>query len=422
MLQIRLSNKGSVSEGGGKPLPAETVTVACPDHLVLADLPVAKSIGTTSTASHVKIAGRRSRRHLGERVHFCVCCDFPIAIYGRLSPCEHAFCLDCARSDSSCYLCDERIQKIQTIKMMEGILICAAPHCLKSFLKKSEFENHIHESHADLLQSNFEKVDGNESEAFNVTRPSSTEAHAKQSTAADTSTARSLPRTGLSPSPNSNPHDLDDKAHRNQPREQPSSKSSIMQPKQPPFYGRHPNYPPELQQENNPHPGFGRPGPYNRFNNQQNFDMQPGPLQRRDSDRFSDKHQGGLSEFPFSDYPQSHQPPNFAVPLNANQGLAPPGYNILPFPVEGLQPFYNSPYETTRTDIQLESGPEQGSLLGFPAPSIGDTAFLEGNPQPWNLGAGMPFEQIPVSQGISGNYANQTGAQGRATYPPLPLT
>lgn len=85
MLQIRL-NKDLSSEGGGgpKPLPGETVTVACPDHLILADLPVAKSLGVVTSASLVKTVGRRSRRHLGERVHFCVRCDFPIAIYGRL--------------------------------------------------------------------------------------------------------------------------------------------------------------------------------------------------------------------------------------------------------------------------------------------------------------------------------------------------
>ena len=85
MLQIRLS-KAPASEGpaGVKPTPVETVTVACPDHLVLADLPVAKGIGSATAASLVKTLGRRSRRQLGERVHFCVRCDFPIAVYGRL--------------------------------------------------------------------------------------------------------------------------------------------------------------------------------------------------------------------------------------------------------------------------------------------------------------------------------------------------
>jgi E3 ubiquitin-protein ligase Hakai len=91
---IRLSKPSSETGGGGaggggggavvKPSTAETVTVACPDHLVLADLPVAKGIGSATAATIVKTVGRRSRRQLGERVHFCVRCDFPIAIYGRL--------------------------------------------------------------------------------------------------------------------------------------------------------------------------------------------------------------------------------------------------------------------------------------------------------------------------------------------------
>lgn len=85
MLQIRLNKTPSgEGAGGAKPLPAETVTVACPDHLVLAKLPVAKGIGAPIAASLVKTVGRRSRRQLGERVHFCVRCDFPMAIYGRL--------------------------------------------------------------------------------------------------------------------------------------------------------------------------------------------------------------------------------------------------------------------------------------------------------------------------------------------------
>lgn len=90
MLQIRLRSKGPSAEGGGGANlpPVETVTVACPDHLVIADLPVAKSIGSAPAAPVVKTVGRRSRRQLGERVHFCVR-DFPIAIYGRLVRAKH---------------------------------------------------------------------------------------------------------------------------------------------------------------------------------------------------------------------------------------------------------------------------------------------------------------------------------------------
>lgn len=422
MLQIRLSNKGSASQGagGGKSLAVETVTVACPDHLVLADLPVAKSIGTATTPSTLKIVGRKSRRHLGERVHICVCCDFPIAIYGRLSPCEHAFCLDCARSDSSCYLCEERIQKIQTIKMMEGIFICAAPHCLKSFLKNSEFEAHIYDNHADLLESNVVKEGVNESDAFNGTRASSTDAHAKQSVGADASTARTLPRTGFSSNSLSQSHDPDEKAHHTQTRDQPPLTTSTIQPTPPPYYGRNPNYPPEGQSENNTAPVFDRRGPYNRFHNQHKFDMQGSPLHRSDSDQLMNKQRGISSEFPFANYsPQSQQLPNYVVPVNTNQGR-PAAYNTTPVPLEGAQQFYNAHYETTRLDMPSESGPGpgpgHGSLLGFPPAPAGGNSFPGNYPPQWNMGPGIPFDQIPASRGMSESYANQSDSQGGTAY------
>ncbi|KAK9090195.1 hypothetical protein Sjap_023372 [Stephania japonica] len=424
MLQIRL-NRVSSSEGtaGAKSLPVETVTVACPDHLVLADLPVAKSIGIASTVSSVKTVGRRSRRHLGERVHFCVRCDFPIAIYGRLSPCEHAFCLDCARSDSSCYLCDERIQKIQTIKMMEGIFICAAPHCLKSFLKRPNFESHIHESHVNLLQPKTEKEDGNELDAFSVAMPMSIDPHAKQSTPTDSSsTARGQLRTGFSPSSTSQPSDLEEKAHRLQSREQQSPKPPIMQPKPPPFYGRHPNYP-EVQPGN---PQADNGGPYNRFHHQQSYEA--GSLQWRDSDQFSDKQQGTPSESPFPDYPSahySHTPPNFVTPVGSNQVLPPPGFGHPSFPNEGAQPFHNAHYEMARPDLATDGGSEQGSLLGYPMPPPVGMNFPDGYPQPWNMGSGggMLFEQSPAGQGIPEGYANVSDHKdGKGVLAPQPAT
>ncbi|XP_074330433.1 E3 ubiquitin-protein ligase HAKAI homolog isoform X2 [Apium graveolens] len=163
MLQIKLRDKGGPSAEGGVGVKAssggEATTAACPDHLKIADLAVAKRLGSvTSAASFVKTVGRKARPEMGERVHICLQCNFPIAIYGRLSPCDHAFCLDCARSGSTCYFCDERIQKIQTIKVHEGIWICAAPDCFKSFLKKDEFDTHVRSSHGDLIKKNDSEV------------------------------------------------------------------------------------------------------------------------------------------------------------------------------------------------------------------------------------------------------------------------
>ncbi|KAI3474708.1 hypothetical protein Pfo_029893 [Paulownia fortunei] len=270
MLQIRLSKPASETGASAKPVPVDTVTVACPDHLVLADLPVAKSLGSPSATAVIKTVGRRSRRQLGERVHFCVRCDFPIAIYGRLSPCEHAFCLDCARSDSLCYLCDERIQKIQTIKMMEGIFICAAPHCLKSFLKKSEFELHINEIHADLLHPSKEK-EGNESEAIS----------ARKSSASDT-TVQAPPRPVFSPCSNTQVHDREDKTQRPQSRDQPPSRPVMQLRPMPPFSGQAPNHPSEQHPDSNQSHVFDRAASQNRFP-QQTFDPQSQGGLRQDS-------------------------------------------------------------------------------------------------------------------------------------------
>uniref|UniRef100_A0A0V0I7G9 RING-type E3 ubiquitin transferase n=1 Tax=Solanum chacoense TaxID=4108 RepID=A0A0V0I7G9_SOLCH len=375
MLQIRLSKPANESGGVANWLPPETVTVACPDHLVIAELPVAKSLGTVNPASLPKTVGRRSRRQLAERVHFCVCCDFPIAVYGRLSPCEHIFCLDCARSDSLCYLCDERIQKIQTIKMLEGVYICAAPHCLKSFLKKTEFESHIHETHSDLLHA---EKDGNISESASARKPTASE-----------STVQAPPKPIFSPGSGSQAHDREDKAHHSQTRDQQLPRPFMQQ--KPPFTGSIQNQPPEQQSDSNPPPGFERPGMQNWLP-QQGFDAQ--------------------GSFPVH-MPQPH---GFAAPISSNPGLSHQfGYPQLAS--DGAQPFYGAAsFEMPMPDSTPERRSEQGSLLGFPPGAAGKMNFPENYPRPWNMGqpAGS-FEPTAVQPSPDG-YVNATDPQGRAVF------
>ena len=43
-------------------------------------------------------------RRPGKKVHFCVSCSFPIATYGRLYPCLHAYCLSCATDMEKCFM------------------------------------------------------------------------------------------------------------------------------------------------------------------------------------------------------------------------------------------------------------------------------------------------------------------------------
>ena len=43
-------------------------------------------------------------RKTGDKAHFCICCSFPVAIFGRLYPCLHAYCLACASDMDSCFM------------------------------------------------------------------------------------------------------------------------------------------------------------------------------------------------------------------------------------------------------------------------------------------------------------------------------
>ncbi|KAG0460769.1 hypothetical protein HPP92_021066 [Vanilla planifolia] len=404
MLHIRLS-KGQSADGGSGvaklTAPVETVTVACPEHLVIADLPVAKIVGS-GAGSSVRNVGRRSRCLIGDRIHFCVRCDFPIAIYGRLIPCEHAFCLACARNDPSCYLCDERVQKIQTIKMLEGIYICAAPHCLKSFLKKAEFETHVHETHADLLRLNVDKEGGNDINTMNATKPSS--ADLQKHLAPETSTARAPPRSSYSPSSNSQAQDREDRTRRLPSKDQPTQRMPL-QLRPPPFPSRQPQ-PGDLQANSNPSQVPDRT--YNWLAQPQRFE---GSMQFQ-----QDNDQNPRPETLIPNYPlQLPLQANYQMPLNPNQPLIAAPFNYPPFPVDVTQPFYGaSPFDIPRAEsVPLEGGSEQASVLGIPPAPTGTASFSDKFPRPWGMGlVGMPFQPIPAGQGLPDGFGTLADSRG----------
>lgn len=374
MLQIRLSKPSSEGVGVAKPLSAETVTVACPQHLVLADLPVAKGLGSASATSIIKTAGRRSRRQPGERTHFCVRCDFPIAIYGRLSPCEHAFCLDCARSDSLCYLCDERIQKIQTIKLMEGIFICAATRCFKSFVETSEFLSHMKENHAEDLPPNTEK-EGNKLETIG----------ARKSSASD-SPVLAPPKPVVYPNSNSH-HDREPKGQHPQSRDHPSPGLVSYSTPMPLFYGSVVSNTPEQRLDGNQSQLFDRVGPQNQFP-QQAFDSQV--VLQQDS-----------------------------VPIDPNPVLASSQFGYAPSVLDGTQQFFGTPYDMARPVSTPEVRPEHSSLLGFPPGSAGAFNPVQNYPRTWSMGpAADGFTNASDPQGIvffQGDYGQNMGILPSAT-------
>lgn len=289
--------------------------------------------------------------------------------------------------------CNDRIQKIQTIKRMEELFICAAPHCFKSFLKKTDFVLHINGNHADLLPSNMEK-DGNDSEAVNARKPTGSD-----------STVQAPPRPTFSIGPTSQLHDRE--AHRQQSRDQPPPRP-VMQPKGvPAFPGAVQNHL-EQQPDHNAPPGFDR-----RFV-QQAFDSQGG--MRQESGQHPDKQQGHASDSTFPEYPlQTNQPPNFAVPINQNPVLAPPQFGYPPFGPDGPPPFYGGPYEMSRPESVPEGGPEQGSLLGFPPGPAGGVNFAESYPRPWSMSPAIGSFDPSVGQGTVEGFMSTSDPQGRST-------
>lgn len=48
--------------------------------------------------------GRVHQRKPGSQAHFCITCSFPVAVFGRLYPCLHAFCIACASDMADCYM------------------------------------------------------------------------------------------------------------------------------------------------------------------------------------------------------------------------------------------------------------------------------------------------------------------------------
>ncbi|KAL5224526.1 hypothetical protein ABZP36_011165 [Zizania latifolia] len=427
MLQIRLSKIGSSDSGavasgaaagaaGGAPAKSaalaaaagvpESVTVACPDHLVIADLAVAKSIGaiTTSAVPATRTIGRRSRRPHGERVHICCRCEFPIALYGRLIPCEHAFCLTCARSDSSCYLCDERIQKIQTVKMMEGIFICAAPMCLKSFLKKAEFESHVPEFHANLLQ-NPDKEEHNELDALYISRASGGDTQ-RQSQMPEMSTARAPPRPGVSPTSSSHVQDREDRSRYHHSRD-PTPQRPPMLTRPPSFHGRH-SYPPgDTQTENNPPQGYDRP--YNWAP-----DNAPGATPvRQESEHGTQDKQQVMPNAPFMFPPIPPHQPNFMMPMKMNQPLMSNTSFNYPLQQDGNPQFFSSPFPMQLPDVGLD----QGSVSGVQPAPPGPLSFPEGLQRPWGMGLmGNPFQSMPLGlgQGMAEGAGEPQGGGGMA--------
>ncbi|GMH38290.1 hypothetical protein BSKO_06174 [Bryopsis sp. KO-2023] len=100
-------------------------------------------------SEHKESVGRLHKGVPGDRVHFCSSCVFPIAVYGRLSPCLHTFCLTCAADMEKCFICHANINRIERVQGDVPLFVSAIT--LQSFKSEDDLRQHTKRVHSSLL-------------------------------------------------------------------------------------------------------------------------------------------------------------------------------------------------------------------------------------------------------------------------------
>ncbi|RUS87995.1 hypothetical protein EGW08_004273 [Elysia chlorotica] len=88
-------------------------------------------------------------------IHLCEVCELPILVYGRMLPCKHIFCFDCARKcDKVCIRCKYKVQKVEK-SALGTVYVCthgAPKHstkgCRRTYLSQRDL--HSHHAHRHL--------------------------------------------------------------------------------------------------------------------------------------------------------------------------------------------------------------------------------------------------------------------------------
>ncbi|XP_047658608.1 E3 ubiquitin-protein ligase Hakai isoform X1 [Tachysurus fulvidraco] len=90
-------------------------------------------------------------------VHFCDKCGLPIKIYGRMIPCKHVFCYDCAvlyekKSDKTCpglslYSCTDPVQRIEQCQRGSLYMCSIVQGCKRTYLSQRDLQAHINHRH-----------------------------------------------------------------------------------------------------------------------------------------------------------------------------------------------------------------------------------------------------------------------------------
>ncbi|KAL2093584.1 hypothetical protein ACEWY4_010896 [Coilia grayii] len=90
-------------------------------------------------------------------VHCCDKCGLPIKIYGRMIPCKHVFCYDCAvlyekKNDKMCpglslYSCTDPVQRIEQCHRGSLYMCSVVQGCKRTYLSQRDLQAHINHRH-----------------------------------------------------------------------------------------------------------------------------------------------------------------------------------------------------------------------------------------------------------------------------------
>ncbi|CAM4734654.1 unnamed protein product [Leuciscus chuanchicus] len=85
-------------------------------------------------------------------VHFCDKCGLPIKIYGRMIPCKHVFCYDCAlhyekKCDKMCPGCTDPVQRIEQCQRGSLFMCSIVQSCKRTYLSQRDLQAHINHRH-----------------------------------------------------------------------------------------------------------------------------------------------------------------------------------------------------------------------------------------------------------------------------------
>ncbi|KAL7828006.1 hypothetical protein AOLI_G00311580 [Acnodon oligacanthus] len=102
-------------------------------------------------------------------MHFCDKCGLPIKTYGRMIPCKHVFCYECAvlherKGDKMCpgltlYSCTDPVQRIEQCQRGSLFMCSIVQGCKRTYLSQRDLQAHINHRHMRASKTSSGRVD-----------------------------------------------------------------------------------------------------------------------------------------------------------------------------------------------------------------------------------------------------------------------